>query len=59
MRVLVEEEGREEGWVSQFTKVKRKVVKYLDKIFNRHLRNTQHRRKTDILEVVEIEKHES
>ena len=57
--MLVEEEGREEGWVFQETQGKRNMVKYLDQIFNRDPRKTQERREMDISEGIEIEEYTS
>ena len=56
---MVEEEGREEGWVFQETQGKRNMVKYLDQIFNRDPRKTQERREMDISEGIEIEEYTS
>ena len=45
--MLVEEEGREYGWVSRYTQGKRNMVK-------RDTRKTQERRETDISEGIGI-----
>ena len=53
--MLEEEERREEGWLIQDTRVKRKKIKYPYERFKLYLSKTQDMGEADIVEGVDIE----